>query len=48
MARGADCQPIDTPVQRPSLLAVLATFEPIEEEFPDIPDHHPTPDDNQP
>ncbi|ADE16313.1 SpoVT/AbrB domain protein [Nitrosococcus halophilus Nc 4] len=31
------------PVQRRSLLALLATWEPLEEDFPEIKDLHPDP-----
>ena len=31
------------PVTRPSLLAFLATLEPLEEEFPEVPDSPPEP-----
>lgn len=41
---GADDQRDPEPVQRPSLLALLATLEPIDEDFPEIED--PPPDDD--
>lgn len=38
-----DARLIIEPVSRPSLLGYLATLEPLEEEFPDIPDAPPDP-----